>query len=245
VAGVAAAPYAAYAAAAWCRYGRIASSAGDEHDAVLDRFMPVYEVAERHHIQVAAPAAVVLGAAADAALEQSPVVRSIFRARGWIMRSHGARRRDERGFLSQMRAIGWGTLAEIPGREVVMGAATQPWKADVVFRELPPEHFAAFEEPGYVKIAWTLRADPTSAATSTFRTETRVVATDPTARAKFRCYWALASPGIVLIRWALLRPVKQEAERRARAAAARTAQSSVSNDDVHAAVPNPGAPQRG
>jgi hypothetical protein len=116
-----------------------------------------------------------------------------------------------------MRAIGWGVLAEIHGREIVMGAVTQPWMADVVFRPLPPEEFAAFDEPDFVKIAWTLRADPLGAAESIFRTETRVVTTDARARAKFRRYWAFASPGIILIRWASLRPLKTEAERRFRA----------------------------
>ena len=52
-----------------------------------------------------------------------------------------------------------------------MGAVTQPWQANVVFRPLPPEQFAAFNEPGYVKIAWTLRADSDGAAESIFRTE--------------------------------------------------------------------------
>jgi hypothetical protein len=28
-----------------------------------------------------------------------------------------------------------------------MGAATQPWMADVVFHPLPPGEFAAFHEP--------------------------------------------------------------------------------------------------
>ena len=91
-----------------------------------------------------------------------------------------------------MRSIGWGVLADVPGREIVMGAITQPWLADVVFRALPPEEFAAFDEPGFVKIAWTLRADPVTATTSIFRTETRVTTTDPTARARFRRYWSLA-----------------------------------------------------
>ena len=43
-------------------------------------------------------------------------------------------------------------------------------------------------------------------------------ATDHPARVKFRRYWSLFSHGIILIRWALLRPVKADAERRARAA---------------------------
>ena len=96
-----------------------------------------------------------------------------------------------------------------------MGAVTQPWMADVVFRAVPPERFADFDEPDYVKIVWTLRADPIGDAESVFRTETRVATTDPTARAKFRRYWSFASPGIILIRWMSLRPLKAEAERRA------------------------------
>ena len=98
-----------------------------------------------------------------------------------------------------------------------MGAVTQPWLADVVFRPLPPGEFVAFNQPGYVKIVWTVRADPVGEAASVFRTETRVATTDPVARAKFRRYWSFASPGIILIRRLLLDPIKSEAERRARA----------------------------
>ena len=79
-----------------------------------------------------------------------------------------------------------------------------------------PDEFRAFSEPDCVKIVWTLRADPVGAAESIFRTETRVMTTDATARAKFRRYWSFLSPGIILIRWVSLRPLKAEAERRAR-----------------------------
>lgn len=179
---------------------------------MLDRFMPRYEVAQRHQIRVAASPAETLAAARNVDLLGSPVVRAIIRAREVIL---GARRTDRpapQGLLAEMQALGWGILAEIPGREVVVGAVTQPWKAEVVFRALPPAGFAAFAEPGYVKIAWTLRADRISATHSVFRTETRVAATDPSARAKFRLYWSAFSPGMALIRLALLRPLKRDAE---------------------------------
>jgi hypothetical protein len=191
--------------------------------------MPTYEVAERHHVRIAAPAGITFEAASDMGLQQSLVVRGIFKAREWIMRSHPAREQETRGFRAQMRAIGWGVLAEVPGREIVMGAVTQPWMADVVFRPLPPEEFVTFHEPDYVKIVWTLRADPLGDAASIFRTETRVVTTDPMGRAKFRRYWAFASPGIILIRRALLVPLKTEAERRSRTSAesSLTAESTV------------------
>jgi hypothetical protein len=81
-----------------------------------------------------------------------------------------------------------------------------------VFRALSPETFRGFREPGYVKIGWTLRADPDGEDWTLFRTETRAVATDTAARARFRWYWARFSPGIILIRWMLLRRLKADAE---------------------------------
>ncbi len=81
------------------------------------------------------------------------------------------------------------------------------------FRALPPDEFRAFNDPDFVKIAWTLRADPVSPGQSIFRSETRAVATDAEARRKFRRYWSLLSPGIIAIRWISLGLVKSDAER--------------------------------
>ncbi len=140
-AGLAAASYAAHAATTWCRYGRVTRQAtGEDQDALLDQFMPTYDVAERHHVHIAAPAGITFEAATEMYLQQSPIVRALFTARAWIMRSQPPREPETRAFLSQMRAIGWGTLAEIPGREIVMGAVTKPWMADVVFQALPPRN---------------------------------------------------------------------------------------------------------
>ena len=214
-AGVAAASYATLVGAAWLRYGRVAAAPPEHTDASLDRFMPAYEVVERHHIRVAAPSGVTFGALMDMDLEDSPVVRAIFKGRELLLGADSDTPRHARGLVALTREIGWGVLAEIPGREIVMGAVTQPWHANVVFRALPPDDFAAFNEPGYVKIAWTLRADPVGDGESVARTETRVTATSADARRRFRWYWARFSPGIVLIRTCSLRLVKREAERRA------------------------------
>lgn len=216
-AGLAAASYAAYVGLAWVRYGEVGSAPHPEdEDRELDRFMPSYEIVERHRIRVRAPASLTFAAATDLNLQQSPLVRGIFRGREWIMRSDPAPQPVAGSVIEQMRAIGWGMLAEVPGREIVMGAVTQPWVANVVFRPLAPDEFVAFHDPDYVKIAWTLRADPVGHDESVFRTETRAIATDPSARAKFRRYWSFVSPGIIVVRWALLGPVKADAERRAR-----------------------------
>jgi hypothetical protein len=212
----AAAVYGTYVGLTWYRYGNVAAPGPEEEDRLLDRFLPVYEIVERHQIRVAAPAPVTLDAARDADLQASPVVRAIIRAREVILGATPVDRRPPRGLLAETQSLGWGVLADDAGREVVVGAVTRPWEANVTFRALPPDQFAAFNEAGYVKIAWTIRADPITATESVFRTETRAVTTDPSARTKFRRYWSFLSPGIIVIRWALLGPVKKEAERRAR-----------------------------
>ena len=212
--GAAAGAYAGYVGTTWLRYGHPAPAGADASDPMLDRFMPVCDVAERHHIHVAAPADITYAAACEQDLAAPPVAQAIFRAREVLLGSAPDTTARPRGLLAFTKSIGWGVLAETAGREIVMGAVTQPWEANVVFHPLPPSEFIAFNEPGYVKIVWTLRADAIDANSSIFRTETRAVATDASARSKFRRYWSFLSPGIILIRWASLRPLKADAERR-------------------------------
>jgi hypothetical protein len=170
---------------------------------------------------VSAPAAVTLAVAQDMDLWSSPVVRAIFKGREVVLGAAPDRRPRSQGLVDDAIALGWVVLAEIPGQEIVLGSVTKPWEPNVTFRSVPPAAFATFDEPGYVKIAWTLRADARDVNTSVFRTETRAIATDPRARDKFRWYWSFLSPGIVLIRRMLLKPVKEDAERQARGVAVR------------------------
>ena len=221
IAGLAAASYAVYVAAAWLQYGHGTNAAPEDVDLLLDRFIPEYEVVERHHIGVAAPADVTFAASMDMDLEDSAVIRAIFRARELLLGADAGDKPRARGLVAVTQELGWGVLAEVPGHEIVMGAVTKPLNANVAFRSLPPDEFAAFDEPDHVKIAWTLRADALADGTSVARTETRVVATDAQARRKFRWYWARFSPGILLIRQISLGLVRREAERRGQSSSAR------------------------
>ena len=210
--------YATHAAITWARFGRPVRPSEAEGDELLDRFIPAYDVVERHHIKVDAPASVTLEAARRLDLSQDPIIRAVFKGRELVMGAEPGPPREPRGMLDDLLAFGWVVLADMPDREIVLGAVTKPWEANPVFRSVPADQFAAFAEPAYVKIALTLRADPTGASTSIFRTETRALATDAFARERFRMYWSFLSPGIWLIRQMMLRPVVREAARRAHAA---------------------------
>lgn len=195
--------------------------APQETGRLIERFAPDAEVRERHEIRVDAPAALTLMVAEGFDMLSIPAVRTIF----WLRaRALGARppARDERlGLVPGTRRIGWGELARRPGREIVMGAAVQPWLAEPVFESVPAGDFLSYAPSAHVKIVWTLEAEPIGPDRSVLRTETRVVPTDEEARRRFRRYWLFARTGIVLIRLLLLPGVRREAERRAAARGSR------------------------
>lgn len=153
--------YLAWVAATWYRYGRATSRRhGVREGSLLDRLMPAYEVAEQHEISVAAPAALTMAAAREMDLHRSLLVHAIFAVRTLPSRLRGAPPRPPASLLAETLALGWRVLAEVPDRQIVVGAVTQPWRAEVRFRGLEPEAFLGFAEPGYAKIAWTLEAIP-------------------------------------------------------------------------------------
>ena len=83
--------YASYVGMTWLRYGRPAPAGADDVDPLLDQFMPVCEVAERHHIHVVAPAEVTFAAACEEDLMSLPVARAIFKAREVLLGSQPAK----------------------------------------------------------------------------------------------------------------------------------------------------------
>jgi hypothetical protein len=213
----------------WLRYGKTNPKRGLP-DQILDQFMPSYEVREYHETRVAAPADLAFTVARELDMQGSGLVRAIFKGRELLMGAAPGERRQPQSLLSEVLALGWRILAEEPGRELVLGAVTRPWEAEVKFRGLPPEEFAEFQEPGYAKIAWTMVVEATGPDSSIFRTETRVATTDSESRRRFRRYWSMVSPGVVLIRREMLRLVRLEAGRRHRSSSLVAALPCVSNN---------------
>jgi hypothetical protein len=209
--GLGVAAYAATVGWSWLRFG--AAGTRRSEGSALDAFLPRFDVSEHHEVEVRAGREQVFAAVERLDLLESGTIRGLIRTREWVSGAHPERGVEPQPFLRWMLALGWGVLAETPGREVVMGAVTQPWFADVRFRALPGEEFAEFGEPDYVKIAWSIRVEDAGPSRARVVTKTRAVATDPQARRKFRRYWALVSPGVVLLRLAALRLIRSKAER--------------------------------
>lgn len=180
----------------------------------LEPFLPTYDAREHFAVSVRAPAAVTFALAQAFDLLSPWSVRAIFRLREVLLRSQPSARPTSQGLVHDLTELGWGQLATAPTVHVG-GAYCQPWLADVRFHPLTAATFRAFCEPGYVKIAWTLEALPTTPAQCLLRTETRAVATDTDSQRRFRAYWRWARFGILPIRWFLLPAVRRAAEREA------------------------------
>jgi hypothetical protein len=105
---LAGASYAAYVANAWFRYGKPRRPVGKELDALLDRFMPDYEIRDFHRIYVAAPAGVTFSTATSLDLEKSLLIRAIFKGRESILRSKPDEAVRPRGLLALTKSLGWG-----------------------------------------------------------------------------------------------------------------------------------------
>ena len=178
----------------------------------LDHFIPNPDVRERHETVVRAPAHVVMEVARRFDLQSLFLVRAIFWLRATAL---GATQPAATVLgLDALQSMGWGVLDEQQGRHFIAGATCRPWLADVVFSPIPADQFAGYREPDRVKIVWTLEAEPLGPDRARFTTETRAVATDPQARARFSRYWRFARFGIVLIRVLLVSAIRRQAERR-------------------------------
>ena len=151
----------------------------------LDRFLPEFDVCERHARAVPMAPEEVLAAALRTPAGCDLLTRLLLGVRG-------IRRADlpiERFFP----ALGFEVLERTP-TALVVGASGRPWR--------PRGRLGAFEraQPGAVRMVAELRAEPRPGGGSLLSTETRVAATDEGARRAFRLYWLLVGPFSALIR---------------------------------------------
>jgi hypothetical protein len=186
--------------------------------ALLDSFVPNPDVRQRHEIMVQAPANLVMEVARTFDMQSVPIVHAIFWLRTRILRAKTPPPNQGIGIVASTQSIGWGVLLGDPDHAYVSGAASQPWQADVVFLPMPAKQFLAYAEPEHVKIVWSIETYFIAPTLTRLCSETRVVATDQPARAKFKRYWRIFGIGIRMIRWVLLRAVRQQAEQKWRMA---------------------------
>jgi hypothetical protein len=146
------------------------------------------------------------------------VVLSAARFLPVLLSGHGLGQLRDRPFLD---ALPVPLLSSEEPESVVFGGVLQAWRLGG--GEEPPslgaEELQRWIQPGWVKAVMDFRLKPVRGGTE-LSSETRVLATDPTTRRRFRLYWLFVQPGSTAIRWEVLTAVQLRAEARASAAVA-------------------------
>lgn len=184
---------------------------------LLDSYLGEYDVAEVHACIVNGDVRATWEAIRNADLSSIPVVHSLL-----VLRSLPGRLRAINSgqaapapppfSFGDMPRVGFQLLGERPA-EIAFGFVGKPWK---VGAEQPlaigRDDFAAFSDPGYAKVAFSIRAKPYGTHRTLITTETRTATTDAATRRRFAAYWKLIGPFSALIRRLILRQVTSHVE---------------------------------
>jgi hypothetical protein len=173
----------------------------------LDTLLPIYDFRSRFTRRVAADPATAWDALDGLTAAELPLTRLLM-----TVRSVGRTRRRN----GHAAAVPLPTLARVEGSEIVKGTIAKFWRlrpepAPIVAGD--PAAFVAFSEPGWAKAAMSMRVVAEGDATFVC-IETRVRATDATARRIFSAYWLLIRiGGAGFIRLERLQAIARRSER--------------------------------
>lgn len=154
----------------------------------LDEFLPAYEFATRHEVQVDADPARADRALRELTFAEVPLVRGLLLARGL-----GLRRRPDRVLATMVPRAA--VLEDVPGEGMVLKLTGQFWR--VRGRGTEPPAIAVIDF---------------RASAGSLTTETRVHVSDPESLRRFERYWRLVRPFSNLIRRRVLHAAKRRAE---------------------------------
>lgn len=180
----------------------------------LDEFVPAYQFGEFHDIRVKAPRERVYTAIREVTADEI----TLFRTLTWIRRFGRAGPESilnappGKPLLDVAMRTGFLKLAEEPGREIVLGTLVAAPRGTQLKQNPTPEDFKALRAPGFALAAINFRLEDAPGGDTLLTTETRVYATDASARKRFAGYWRVIYPGSALIRVMWLRAIKRRAE---------------------------------
>ncbi|HKH48222.1 MAG TPA: hypothetical protein VKM72_26485 [Thermoanaerobaculia bacterium] len=184
----------------------------------LDEILPIYQFSEHHEIRVqASPARV-----HEAVWKVTAREIRLFQALTWIRSPRLPGRAGcgaesilnapaRKPILEVATSSGFMLLVDEPDHEVVVGTVVV---APSGVREslAGPQDFVALDAPGCAKAVMNFRVTDEGGGWTRLTTETRVWATDASARNRFAAYWRLIYPGSALIRRMWLRAIRARAE---------------------------------
>lgn len=181
---------------------------------MLEQLIPTPRLLEIDHVDLAASPDQVWQLVRHGDLNRSPLIQTLFWLRQLPGRLHGhtepTRLRID-DLKSTPEQPGFQVLAEHAPCEFAVGAIGKVWQPEIPFVHVADAaEFAAFQQPGFVKVAWSIRLLPYGERCARLELEVRVDATDQESWHKFEKYFRLIGPGSHFIRHVLLSGLADE-----------------------------------
>lgn len=185
---------------------------------LIDEWMPVYDVVERHETRIRAPRDAVWAQVRRLDFGRPPLVRALMGLRS-LPHLFTRAGREKLGRMADAGFLGAGfvILGERAGDELLIGVAGKFWRPTGNIERVTAEEIRRFDRPGFAVGAWnfTLREDGDA---TLLATETRVRCTDDASRRSFLRYWRVIGPFSGAIRVAMLKSIRRAVESPALAA---------------------------
>ncbi len=180
----------------------------------LDQYVPVYQFNEVHTIRVHASREQVYRAIKSVPADEILFFQTLTKIRrlGRPGPEGILNAPEHQPLLDVATRTSFLLLAEEANHEIVLGSLVgtpRGWKPS---KRPTPENFKSLREPGFAVAAMNFLVEDTGPGDCIVTTETRVYATDASARRRFAAYWRVIYPGSALIRRMWLRAIVKRAE---------------------------------
>ncbi len=181
---------------------------------LLNTFLPLHQFSETHRIRIAAAPGRVLDVVPQLDIADFPLAKLFLHLRALPARAAafagivtGTRRIDATFGLHDFTVLG-----RDGDRECAFGLVGRFWEPAGGLIRVAAGDFRDFSEPGVAKLVMTFVAEPSDGTGTQLTTRTCVHCPDEATRRRFAPYWYLIRVPSGLIRWMLLRRIRQLAE---------------------------------
>lgn len=169
---------------------------------LIDEFLPEYDFAETHDINIRATAETIYETLDEIDLRESWIIRGLFFLRGLPTRKLR---------FADLRKSRFEILGMRENKEILLGLAGKFWTVGGDLQKVNSANFKQFDRKGFAKAVWdfSLRSDGRE---TYLTTETRIKCLDEESRRSFKFYWTFIQPFSGLIRTEILKIIKRKAE---------------------------------
>jgi hypothetical protein len=168
-----------------------------------NKYLSIYQFAEKHSITLRQPPEVVWPFIARMDFSGVWVIRILF-----ALRMMPAKMMNLEG-LQRGRFV---ILEQKENEELIIGLIGQFWRPSGNLQKFLPEEFSAYSASGFVKATWNFLLVPKADQTVEVITETRIWCPNSKVLKKFSRYWFFVRPFSGLIRREILKQLKRKAE---------------------------------